>query len=77
VPNLVRARIYDARGRKVRTLEDARLTGRSGELVWNGRDDAGDRVRIGVYVVLFEAIRAEEGTVARLKAPVVVARPLE
>jgi hypothetical protein len=77
VPNLVRVRIYDARGRKVRTLEDARLTGRSGELVWNGRDDAGDRVRIGVYVVLFEAIRAEEGTVARMKTPVVVGRPLE
>lgn len=76
-PNLVRARIYDARGRKVRTLEDARLTGRTGELVWNGRDDAGDRVRIGVYVVLFEAIRAEEGTIARMKAPVVVARPLK
>jgi hypothetical protein len=77
VPNLVRARIYDARGRKVRTLEDARLTGRTGELVWNGRDDAGDRVRIGVYVVLFEAIRAEEGTVARMKTPVVVGRPLK
>jgi hypothetical protein len=76
VPNLVRARIYDARGRKVRTLEDARLTGRTGELVWNGRDDTGDRVRIGVYVVLFEAVRAGDGTVARLKTPVVVARPL-
>ena len=76
VPNLVRARIYDARGRKVRTLEDARLAGRTGELVWNGRDEAGDRVRIGVYVVLFEAIRTGDGTVARMKTPVVVARPL-
>jgi hypothetical protein len=76
VPNLVRARIFDARGRKVRTLEDARLTGRTGELVWNGRNDDGNRVRIGVYVVLFEAVRANAGTVARFKAPVVVARPL-
>ena len=76
VPNLVRAQIFDARGRKVRTLEDARLTGRTGELVWNGRNDGGNRVRIGVYVVLFEAVRAEDGTVARFKEPVVVARPL-
>jgi hypothetical protein len=76
VPNLVRVRIYDARGRKVRTLEEARLAGRSGELVWNGRDDAGDRVRIGPYVVLFEAVRAESGTVTQLKQTVVVARPL-
>ena len=76
VPNLVRARIYDARGRQVRTLEEARLAGRSGELVWDGRDDAGDRVRIGPYVVFFEAVRAEGGTITQLKETVVVARPL-
>jgi hypothetical protein len=75
-PSLVRVRIYDARGRKVRTLEAARLAGRTGTLVWNGRDHAGDRVRIGVYVVLFEALRPDGGTITRLKAPVVVARPL-
>lgn len=77
VPNLVRARIYDARGRKVRTLEDARLAGPHGELVWNGRDDAGDHVRMGIYVVLFEAVRPEDGTILREKVPVVVARSLK
>ena len=75
-PSLIRARIYDPRGRKVRTLEDARLTGRTGELVWNGRDDAGDRVRVGIYVILFEALRYQEATETRLKTTVVVARPL-
>ena len=74
--SLVRVRIYDARGRKVRSLEKARLAGRSGELVWNGRDDAGNRVRIGPYVIFFEAVRAEGGTVTHLKQTVVVARPL-
>ncbi len=77
VPNLVRVRIYDARGREVRTLEEARLAGRSGELVWDGRDDAGDRVRIGPHVVLFEAVRAEGGTITELKETVVLARPLD
>lgn len=77
VPSLVRARIFDARGRHVRTLEDARLTGRSGELIWNGRDDDHRRVRIGVYVVLFEAVHAEAGSVTTFKEPVVVARPLQ
>jgi hypothetical protein len=76
VPNLVRVRIYDARGRKVRTLEEARLAGRSGELVWNGRDDGGDRARIGPYVVLFEAVRAEGGTITQRKETVILARPL-
>ena len=75
-PSLIRVRIYDARGRRVRTLEEARLAGRSGELVWNGRDDAGNRVRIGPYVVLFEAVQAEGGTTTELKETVVVARPL-
>lgn len=74
VPNLVRVRIYDARGRQVWS-EEARLAGRSGEVLWNGRDDAGERVRIGPYVVLVEAVRAEAGTVTQLKETVVVARP--
>ncbi|WP_263786439.1 lamin tail domain-containing protein [Salinibacter grassmerensis] len=75
-PSLVRVRIYDARGRRVRTLEEARLAGRSGELVWNGRDDEGDRVRIGPYVVLLEAVQADGGTTTELKETVVMARPL-
>jgi len=76
-PSLVRAQIFDARGRPVRTLEQARLSGPSGELVWNGRSDEGERVRVGVYIVLLEAVRADRGTVIELKHPVVVARPLD
>jgi len=75
-PSLIQVQIFDARGRQVRTLEDARLSGPSGELVWNGRNDEGRRVRVGVYVVLLEAIRSETGAVIQLKTPVVVARPL-
>jgi hypothetical protein len=75
-PSLVRVQIFDARGRRVRTLEEARLSGPSGELVWNGRNDDGHRVRVGVYVVFLEAVRAENGSVVQLKTPVVVARPL-
>jgi len=75
VPNLVRIRIYDARGREVWS-EEARLSGRSGEVIWNGRDNAGERLRIGPYVVLVEAVRAEDGTVSHFKETVVLARPL-
>ncbi len=41
------------------------------------RDDAGDRVRIGPYVVLLEAVQADVGTTTELKETVVVARPLD
>jgi hypothetical protein len=77
VPSVVRCRIFDALGRPVRTLEDARLTGRSGEMVWDGRGDENERVRMGIYVVLLEAVSAETGTVTRMQEPVVLARPLE
>jgi hypothetical protein len=34
-------------------------------------------LRIGLYVVLFEALDADGGEVARFKEPVVLARPLD
>ena len=73
---LVRARIYDALGRPVRTLEESRLVTRTGEFLWDGRGDDGQRLRIGIYVVLFEALDAAGGRVISLKHPVVLARPL-
>ncbi|NBC15733.1 MAG: hypothetical protein GVY18_00280 [Bacteroidetes bacterium] len=74
---LVRARLYDARGRHVRTLEQARLAGRTGELVWDGLDDDGNDLRMGIYVVLLEAIDTNGGTTDAFKEPVVLARPLD
>ena len=74
--SVVRVRIFDALGRRVRTLTDARLSGRQGELVWNGRGDDGKRLRVGIYVVLLDAVDAEGGTVERHKSTVVLARPL-
>jgi len=72
----IRIRIFDARGRLVRSLTDARLSGPTGELVWNGRGDDGRTLRVGIYVVLVDAVDADGGTVERHKVPVVLARPL-
>lgn len=74
---LVRVRIFDAEGRLVRSLEEARLVSRSGHLLWDGLDDAGRALRIGIYVVLFEALDTAGGTTAVFKEPVVLARPLD
>ena len=74
---LARVRIFDSRGRLVRSLEEARLAGRSGHFVWDGLDDAGRDLRIGIYVVLFEALDAAGGTTMVFKEPVVLARPLD
>lgn len=54
--------VFDAGGRRVRTILAGRLAAGSHRLGWNGTDDAGTRVGAGVY---FVRARAAEGTARR------------
>jgi len=68
---IVRARIFDSIGRPVRVLADGEPSGPHGELIWNGMNDKGERVKMGLYVLLLEL---SDGTsVYVLKGVVVVA----
>lgn len=53
VPRRIAARIYDLNGRLLRVLHDAEGTsgnyGFGGEILWDGRDQSGQRVAPGVY----------------------------
>ncbi len=51
----VKLRIYDTRGRLVRTLIDETLSAGMRDAVWNGADDSGARVHSGIYYYLIEA----------------------
>ncbi|MEM1053988.1 MAG: lamin tail domain-containing protein [Bacteroidota bacterium] len=73
---LLRVRIFDGAGRQVRELEAARLSGSEGTLIWDGRDDRGEQLRIGPYIVLLEAVDTEGGTTEAVKGVVVLARQL-
>ena len=75
---LVRVRIFDGAGRLVRTLEDAALGGNTlaGTLTWQGRDDDGRPLRIGIYVVFLEALDLRGGRAEAYKEVVVLARDL-
>ena len=73
---LVRARIYDHQGRLVRTLTEGTASGHAGELIWDGRDDGGHPLRLGIYIVLVEAVDAESGSSEAHKDAVVLARSL-
>ena len=75
-PDWVQLRIFDAHGRPVRTVEETVLSGPEGEVLWDGRNDAGRIVRMGIYVVLMEAQNWAEGTSTQHRTTVVVARPL-
>jgi hypothetical protein len=69
-------RIYDIKGRLIRTLANGELAGSHGELVWNGFDDNMQRARIGIYVVFMEATDRSSSKVITTKAAVVVATNL-
>lgn len=55
------ARIFDLSGREVRRLADGIFVPASGSLSWDGRNDAGRIVPIGVYVLLVSATDAVTG----------------
>jgi len=73
---LVRARIFDSKGRLVRTLEEGNLVSSTGQLLWNGLDDEGRDLRVGIYVVLVESIDTVGGVTEQFKGVCVLALPL-
>jgi hypothetical protein len=57
-------RVYDASGRPVRELATNELLAVTGTYTWDGTTDEGEKARIGMYVILFEAFNAsgDQGT---------------
>ncbi len=70
----VRIKIFDSKGRLVRTLLNNQPSGTNGSVIFNGLDDSGRPLRIGIYIVFLEAVGITSNIVESLKAAVVVAR---
>jgi len=51
----VKLEIFDLMGRKVRTLENAMVPAGRYRLIWNARNDAGERVPSGIYFYRLQA----------------------
>lgn len=51
----VSLKVYDTRGRLVRTLVDQVETPGEKQVMWNGRDHASRRLASGIYLYVFEA----------------------
>ena len=64
--------IFDARGRPVKTLVNCKNIADQSSFVWNGLDDNGSIVPIGIYVVFVEVFDLQ-GHIKRFKKAVVVA----
>ena len=71
---LLRVRIFDRYGRKVRTLTHGKAAGFSGSLIWDGLTDDRNRNRVGIYIILFEAYNSASGKKKTFKETVVLAK---
>jgi len=67
-------KIYDARGRLVRTLADHQTTGTEKTFTWDGLDDNGRKARMGIYLIQAEAFHLSGDTKACRKACVLSGR---
>ena len=72
----VRIKIFDNKGRLVRTLANNQASGSSGSIIFDGIGDDGQTLRIGIYIIFLEAINEGSGVVETMKTVVVVARKL-
>lgn len=72
----IRIRIFDSVGRLVKTLVDNEPSASSGSIVFNGLDNNKQPLRMGIYVILIEAINQSQGVIEQIKKPVVVAKKL-
>jgi hypothetical protein len=68
-----RVRIYDRDGRLVRTIAGSSYVAGEGSFVWNGYDDRGRRVPVGIYVVLLDAVDGSGTEAFSARGAVVVA----
>jgi len=72
----IRIRVFNSKGRLVRTIKNNEASGAKGTIIFNGLDDNGNPLRIGIYIVLLEAVNNSSGILESLKGAVVVARKL-
>ena len=72
----MRLDIYDILGRKVRTIKDNSYTGSTIDLVWDGQNDKGQKVNMGIYIIFLQILDDRNGIIKEIKESVVVAGKL-
>ncbi|MCI0514168.1 lamin tail domain-containing protein, partial [candidate division KSB1 bacterium] len=72
----INLKLYDVRGRLIRTLLNAESSVARRSVIWDGRDDDQQLARVGIYIIFLEALNETQGVVLRAKHTVVLARQL-
>lgn len=73
--SLATVNIYSDQGRLIRKLLKNQTIGTSGQLIWDGFDDQGQKAAIGIYIVLFDVFDLN-GNTKRFKNTCVLAGKL-
>lgn len=73
----VNLKIFDVRGRLIRTLLNAEASGARRTILWDGRDDQNQLARMGIYVIYLEALNEMEASLTRITKTVVLANRLD
>ena len=69
----MRVKVFDVKGRFVRELLNNQISGSEGNIIFNGYSSDDLKLRIGIYILLIEAIDPSGGTIEVVKKPLVIA----
>jgi hypothetical protein len=72
----IRIFIYNIFGQKIRTIENNRFFGSQASYVWDGKNDNGKYVRMGIYIVYVQILDDRNGKNMEYKTTLTVAKPL-
>ena len=72
----VNVKVFDMMGRQVCELLNTSSSGSSREIIWNGKKNNGENLRIGVYILFLEALNVQLGVIKVVKKPIVIAAEL-
>lgn len=72
----VRMKIFDVKGRLVKTIMNNQTSGSQGQVVFNGLDEEKRKLRLGIYIIFLEALNDNNGVVEIVKSTLVVGAKL-
>ncbi len=71
--SMVTLKIFDLKGRLIKTLADQDMQTPIGEFIWDGKSNNGKRLTTGVYIILMQATGQENEKVYELTRTIVIA----
>jgi len=67
-----RIRLFDIRGRLIRTLVSNQPVAHTARFIWDGKDDTGRVARIGAYICFLEVLNSDKQVFQQLKKTVIL-----